>query len=148
MTAAGQNQVEKAFMISIFFLFEKQSAAPPFTSLHISAACKTLACKCVFTCVCLCVTVSKKQCFSTEPHGAEPCQHSRPQLPAPAPVLSHEPAAGIELAKYSALLSWLFLGKLLLSQVSPHKPLNTSSSTANGLQQCEGNVYNYTWIVQ
>lgn len=83
-----------------------------------------------------------------EPHGAESCQHSRPQLPAAAPMLSHDPTPGRELAKYFAFLSRSFQGKVLLSRISPHKPLNTSASTANGLQQSEGNIYNYTCYLQ
>lgn len=53
----------------------------------------------MFACVCPCVTVNKKQCLSREPHGAEACQHSQPQLPVAAPMLSHDPALGRELAK-------------------------------------------------
>lgn len=83
-----------------------------------------------------------------EPHGAEPCQHSQPQLPVAAPTLSHDPALGRERAKYSAFLSCPFQGKVLLSRISPHKPLNASASTANGLQRCEGNIYNYPWFIQ
>lgn len=131
-----------------FFLAEKLRSAPLVIRLYISAACKKLASKCMFACVCPCVTVNKKQCFSVEPHGAEPCQHSQPQLPMAAPTLSHDPALGRKLAKYSAFLSCPFQGKVLLSRISPHKPLNTSASTANGLQQCEGNIYNYPWFIQ
>lgn len=83
-----------------------------------------------------------------EPHGAESCQHSQPQLPVAAPMLSHDPALGRKLAKYSTFLSCPFQGKVLLSRISPHKPLNTSASTANGLQQSEGNIYNYPSFVQ
>ncbi len=129
-----------------FLHVEKLSAAALFIRLHISA-CKKLASKCGFACVCLCVTVNKKQCLSMEPHGAEPCQHSQPQLPAAAPMLSQNPQ-GRKLAKYSAFLSCPFQGNVLLPRISPHKPLNTSASTANGLQQCEGNIYNYPWFIQ
>lgn len=144
LTEAGWNQVE----VITFCLVEKLRAALLFICLHISAACKKLAGKRMFACVCLCVTVNKKPCFSTEPHGAERCQHSQPQLPMAAPMLSHDPALGRKLAKYSAFLSCPFQGKVLLSRISPHKPLNTSASTANGLQRCEGNIYNYPRFIQ
>lgn len=119
------------------------------TSMYsISTACRKLASKCMFACVCPCVTVNKKECFSIEPQGAEPCQHSQPQLPMPAPVVPHDPTPGRIPAKYSAFLSCCFQGKLLLSRISPHKPLNTNASTVNGLQQCEGNICNYPCFIQ
>lgn len=99
---------------------------------------------CIFICVRLCVTVNKKQCFSIEPLGEKPCQHSQPQLKKPAPMLHHDPALRKEQASYSAFLSYPFQGKLLLSCISPHKPLNTSASTVNRLQQSKGTVYNYS----
>lgn len=131
-----------------FFLVEKLRSAPLFICLHLFAASKKLASKCMFACVCPCATVNKKQCFSMEPHGAEPCQHSQLQLPMAAPMLSHDPALGRKLTKYSAFLSCPFQGKVLLSRISPHKPLNTSASTANGLQQREGNICNYPCFIQ
>lgn len=79
--------------------------------------------------VCMFVTVNKAQCFPTEPQGAESCQHSSPQLPLPALMQSSRPLTPTPVA--------------LLSRISPHKPLNTSASTANGLQQPEGNICNY-----
>lgn len=82
-----------------------------------------------------------------EPHGAETCQHSQLQFPMPAPMLSHDPALGRKQAKHCAFLSCCFQGKLLLSCILPHKHLNTSASTANRLQRCGGNVYNYPWFV-
>lgn len=39
------------------------------------------------------------------------------------------------LPKYIAFLSCSIQGKVLLSCISPHKPLNTSASTADGLQE-------------
>lgn len=132
------------------FLVEKLYLYSNASRYLLSVCCKKkkLASKCMFACVCPCVTVNKKQCFSMEPHGAEACQHSQPQLPMLAPMVSHDPALGRKRAKYAAFLSCLFQGKWLLSRMSPHKPLNTSASTANGLQRCEGNIYNYPWFIQ
>lgn len=140
-------QRENDKMITIFLVWELWVAAL-FLYLQISAACIKLACKCVFAYVCLCVTVNKKQCLSMEPHGANPCQHSQPQLPVAARMLSHDPTLGSKLAKYCAFLSCSFQGKVLLSPISPHKPLNTGASTVNGLQRCEGNIYNYPRFIQ
>lgn len=79
----------------------------------------------------------------------------------PSPVSTHSrssqrllrrcpmiPLWGREPAKYFAFLCCSFQGKVLLSRISPHKPLNTSVSTANGLRRSEGNIYNYTCYLQ
>lgn len=94
-----------------FFHVKKLRVAALFIFLRVSAACIKLASKCMFAYVCPCVTVNKKQCLPMEPHGAEPCQHSQPQLPVAAPMLSHDPTLGRKLAKYFAFLSCSFQGQ-------------------------------------
>jgi len=82
-----------------------------------------------------------------EPHGAQSCQHSKPPLQTPASMLLQAPAPSGEHANFPAFFSYPFHGKLLLSRISPHKPLNTSPSTVNGLQQREGSIYNDPGLV-
>lgn len=46
----------------------------------LKCVCETFASGSVFTCVCLRAAANKKSCCSLDPDGAEPCQHSQPQL--------------------------------------------------------------------
>lgn len=67
--------------------------------------------------------------------------HSSGCLPLRCPTIPLQWAS-----KPAARLSFPppFHGTSLRSRFSPHKPLNTSASAANGLQQCKGNIYNYS----
>lgn len=92
----------------------------------------------LISCACLRLTGDKKQRLLMEPHRAKACQRSQPQLPAAVPK---QPPRSTSQKSFT-FLSCAVQGKVLPSCVSPHKPLNTST----GLQQREGDVYNYPRI--